>query len=107
MYDLNKGNGIYRRYHNLPRPGEVDVEVYHIDRNKGMAFARIIDYEKGGWIVSPRDRLSPSSVAMHYDKIKDDGWKRSLRNGARFRVILSRTREGSSFDYFGAVVASL
>lgn len=90
----------------IPGAGEMDVEVYKVDRDRGLAFSRGINPHTGGWILG-RDGVSACQVALRIGQIKDDGMKQSLRPGSRFRAILSRTREGSTFDYFGEVVLAL
>lgn len=88
-----------------PGKGEMDVEVYKIDHDKNLAFARGIDPE-GGWVLA-RDGISACQVALRIAQIKDEYARKALRKGARFRAILSRTREGSTFDYFGEVIKTL
>jgi hypothetical protein len=96
---MSKSNG-------SPGPGEMDVIVYKVDRERGLAFSRARNPNTGDWILG-RDGHSACQVALRIGQIKDDGMKESLRPGSAFRAIISRTREGSTFDYFGEVVKAL
>ena len=88
---------------NRPRPGELDVRVYEIS-NK-FAFCNAWDYNNNGLLIG-RDSISPVQVAIHVSDIIH-AYPERLREGARFRVIPSKSRPDSTFEYFGKLVAAL
>jgi hypothetical protein len=99
--EQERGNGTTP--HNPPRPGELDVKINQINRDAGLAFCHAWDYAAGGFLIGD-DKISPIQVGLHISDIVR-AYPTKLHEGVRFRVIPSKTKPGSTFEYFGKIIS--